>query len=181
MIEKYNSSPFWNVSCQSDEHRFETSCFTCNAYSFRVCALFGNSWWAKKFKLRKKNVRYLVARPGSPSTIVAAAALFASAANWYTMSKQSRHSWTMRRQHAISRLLTASVLLLKIISHEFLSHMINSLLLITEIESDFSHFKFFFQLWLTTIRSVQHIFFHMKKCPDGTCGIAMDNNCSLKH
>ena len=105
----------------------------------------------KKDSNWKKNVRYLVARPGSPSTSVAAAALFASAANWYTISKQSRQSWTMRRQHAISRLVTASVLLLKIISHEFLCHIMNSLWLVTEKESDFFTFHDFLLIRVNNI------------------------------
>ena len=46
--------------------------------------------------------------------------LLASAANWYTINKQSRHSCTIRRQQFISSSLTNSVLRLKIVSQEFL-------------------------------------------------------------
>lgn len=46
--------------------------------------------------------------------------VFASAANWYTISKQSRHNCTILRQLPISTGDIVSVLLLKMVSHELL-------------------------------------------------------------
>ena len=46
----------------------------------------------------------------------------ASEANWYTISKQSLHSWVIRLQHSISVSLIASVDFENIVSHEFLQN-----------------------------------------------------------